>query len=225
MSTKTSKKIVKDSKSSAEDKSKKGKHAELIDEFMQAMQPRTRGPSWKDIDPVSQSAPSTSTDPATKSKKSKKGKDQECTTGKEDDEQPGEPEASGEPLSDMDWLRRRTKTTLDSVDAPRKVFEQSDDENMDGSEEEDHEDSEVYTVRPVFLSVLLTVNLRTLRSHLRIQQKQLSYRRRVFSFAISLSLAPKTKFGTFFSHTVTCLRYVDRLFLRALGRTTDGLRR
>ena len=139
---KTSVKGLKTSKSSAKDKSKKGKHTELVDEFIQVMQPRTRGPSWKDTDPVAQLTASTSIDATVDAvKKSKKAKEKESATGDEVSEQPGEPEVSKEPLSDIDWLRRHTTSTLDSVDAPRKVFEQSDDERMD--EDEDKDETEV----------------------------------------------------------------------------------
>ncbi|KAI1790828.1 RNA-binding domain-containing protein [Ganoderma leucocontextum] len=140
--TKTLARVAKSSKSSTKDKSKEGKHAELVDEFMQVMQPRHKGPSWKDTDPVAPPIVSTDAIDPTKKNKERKGKEKESAAGEANGEPLGEPETSGEPLSDMDWLRRHTKSTLDSVDAPQKVFEQSDDERIDDDEEGIGEDDE-----------------------------------------------------------------------------------
>ena len=89
---------------------------------MQVMQPRTRGPSWKDTDPVALPTASTSTNVTINSAKDKKSK-KAITSTNDLDEQPDEPELSGGPMSDMDWLKRHTKSTLDAVDVPQKAFE------------------------------------------------------------------------------------------------------
>jgi len=83
-----------------------------LDEFLQVMKPRTKkGPSWADEQPVASS--SKSSIPSAR------------TLPSQGSEQVSEvPEG----LSDMDWLRRHTKQ---SVDAPDKAFEQSDDEADD----------------------------------------------------------------------------------------------
>ncbi|KAM5538761.1 hypothetical protein V8D89_007483 [Ganoderma adspersum] len=135
-------KTAKGSKSSTKDRSKKGKHVELVDEFMQVMQPRTKGPSWKDTDPVAPPTASTSTDVTINTAKNDKKLKEAIASTNDLDEQPDEPEASGGPMSDMDWLKRHTKSTLDPVDALQKAFEQSDDERMEDDEGGNDEDSE-----------------------------------------------------------------------------------
>ncbi|KAI0753331.1 hypothetical protein C8Q80DRAFT_507618 [Daedaleopsis nitida] len=129
-----SKKTKTKTKSSVDDR--KAKNSQLEDEFLQVMQPRTmKGPSWKDDDAVAPVA-STSTDPA-KQKKSKK-----ADTEQEDvvvvEEQPSEA------LSDMDWLRRHTKSTA----VEEKAFEQSDDEAMGSPESDDDDGDEASDVEP-----------------------------------------------------------------------------
>ncbi|KAI0776697.1 RNA-binding domain-containing protein [Trametes elegans] len=129
--------------SKTNDKSqKKGAGEDLANEFLQVMQPRTKkGPSWKNDDPAPGPVVSTSADAtaATSGKKRKKSKDKDTA----DLEQTAHEEASSaaEPVSDLDWLKRHTKPTLDVAEAPEKVFEQSDDdEPMDDSEGESDDD-------------------------------------------------------------------------------------
>ncbi|TBU46842.1 RNA-binding domain-containing protein [Dichomitus squalens] len=136
---------TKTTKTSTKDRSKTGKHADLTDEFMQVMQPRNKGPSWKDTDPIPAPLASTSKDSgidAKKSKKLKKGKELPEAT----EEKVGSADASSttgcSSMSDTDWLRRHTKSTLDSVDVPEKVFEQSDDELMKDDEEDSDDDND-----------------------------------------------------------------------------------
>ncbi|KAI0656208.1 hypothetical protein C8Q70DRAFT_1012681 [Cubamyces menziesii] len=96
-------------KSKSKDKTK-GKADELENEFLQVMQPRTKkGPSWKDDDPVPGPVASSSTG-ATKQQA-----------------------AQADAVSDLDWLKRHTKTTLDDVETSGRVFEQSDDEDAQGA--------------------------------------------------------------------------------------------
>ncbi|KAI0350955.1 hypothetical protein OH77DRAFT_1488172 [Trametes cingulata] len=130
---------------SSKDKSKKtDAKGDLADEFLQVMQPRTKkGPSWKDDDPAPAPVASTSAIPdAEANKKGKKSKEKKDKAKKaeEDGEQA---EAAAEPVSDLDWLQRHMKPTLDEAEALEKVFEQSDDEPMRDAEsdEEDEEDS------------------------------------------------------------------------------------
>ena len=139
----------------SKDKAKKDKHVELVDEFMQVMQPRTRGPSWKDTDPVALPTASTSTNVIINSVKKDKKLKKAITSTNDLDEQPDEPELSGGPMSDMDWLKRHTKSTLDADDALQKVFEQSDDEHMEDDEEDDDKDSEVCAIPLIFPFVYL----------------------------------------------------------------------
>lgn len=92
----------------------------LEDEFLQAMQPRTKkGPSWMDDDagPVA----STSTDSKIDTRKISKKKDE----GQDD-------LPATEVMSDLDWLRKHTKPTADVGAQPDQVFEQSDDEGDSG---------------------------------------------------------------------------------------------
>jgi multiple RNA-binding domain-containing protein 1 len=109
------------------DKPSKGKEKakgnEQLEEFMQAMLPRSRkGPSWKDSD-VAASDPSTS--------KPKKPKYKTETAENEPSETPS---TTDEPASDTDWLRRHIKSSLDiSMDAEEKL-DQSDAE-MDAPQE------------------------------------------------------------------------------------------
>ena len=187
---------TKATKSSAKDKSKKGKDDGLADEFMQVMQPRNKGPSWKDADPVPAPVASTSTSPAIDAKKSsKKGKEKlEATDGKAE-EQPVVEEASAEPVSDMDWLKRHTKSTLDSVDAPEKVFEQSDDEPMKDDEEGSDADSEVRNALSVSRRLIMLTAPFRMVNHLQTRRKRPSCRRRVCSSVTCLSPVQKMRYA------------------------------
>lgn len=127
-------------KSSSKDKSQ-GAGDALATEFLQVMQPRSqKGPSWKDEEfaqePVASS--STSANPADKPlKKSKKSKIQaDQADGVTEDQ---EPVTSTEPVSDLDWLKRHTKTAVADVEATAKAFEQSDDEPMQDADSDDEE--------------------------------------------------------------------------------------
>ena len=85
---------------------------------MKVMQPRSKkGPSWANEDAVP--GPSTSQPPH---KENTAPEDEEM----DEDSQPQESSAV-EPASDMDWLRRHTKSAL-TLDSEEKAFEQSDSE-------------------------------------------------------------------------------------------------
>jgi multiple RNA-binding domain-containing protein 1 len=104
--------------------------AELA-EFMQTMQPRSkRGPAWANDGPV---APPAGPD----AKKGKKAKRVTETDAVPEDEEWGgigaagtesevEPEPEQQGMSDLDWMRRRMST---GVDTAGKAFVQSDDED------------------------------------------------------------------------------------------------
>ena len=145
MTSRAHSKTTKKSKSAAEPGAKKGGRNELEDEFLQVMQPRTKkGPSWKDDEPVpvaSTSATATSTVEAApkKAKKSKKDKNEVDAMGEDQPVPQQEPEASAEPVSDMDWLRRHTTMAQLEATSQEKVFEQSEDEAV----EDDEDDSDV----------------------------------------------------------------------------------
>ncbi|KAI0334194.1 hypothetical protein GY45DRAFT_1243119 [Cubamyces sp. BRFM 1775] len=116
----------------------KGKADELEDEFLQVMQPRTKkGPSWKDDEPAPGPVASSSTGPTSElSKKAKTPKKKPESPDEDSEQQTAQVEA----VSDLDWLKRHTKPTLDDVEAPGRVFEQSDDEDMqDAKRREDPE--------------------------------------------------------------------------------------
>ncbi|KAI0702632.1 hypothetical protein C8Q76DRAFT_802236 [Earliella scabrosa] len=141
------------------DKSKKGSTSQLEDEFIQVMQPRTKkGPSWKDDDPLPTTGPSTSTDRT--GEPSTKKKSQKLKHGDQEEKREGAdrltPEAT-EPVSDLDWLRRHTKATVDADMVPEKDFEQSDDESSD----DDHDNVEIDTipVDPTKSTILATSRL------------------------------------------------------------------
>ncbi|CDO68079.1 hypothetical protein BN946_scf184788.g10 [Trametes cinnabarina] len=103
---------------------------ELAAEFLQVMQPRTKkGPSWKDDDPTPAAVASTSSAAEVEvDKKAKKAKDKKCVVADTTDEQPELQDAPTEGLSDLDWLKKHTRATLD--EPVEKGFEQSDDEPM-----------------------------------------------------------------------------------------------
>ena len=94
------------------------------------MQPRTKkGPSWKDDDPVPGPVASSSTGATSElPKRSKPSKELE-SSGEISEQQATQADA----VSDLDWLKRHTKTTLDDVETPGRVFEQSDDEDAQGA--------------------------------------------------------------------------------------------
>ena len=88
-----------------------------LDEFMQVMQPRSqKGPSWKDVDTVASTV-----DHATSSTSSQKANAKAAI-----DELPDESPAVDEATSDMDWLKRHMKSSLDIAAGTEKGFEQSD---------------------------------------------------------------------------------------------------
>ena len=117
------------------------------------MQPRTKkGPSWKDDDPLPTTGSSTSTDrtgETSTKKKSQKLKHLDQEEKREGADVPT-PEVT-EPMSDLDWLRRHTKATVDVDMAPEKDFEQSDD---DESSDDDEDWRGVSGESNAFLSIL-----------------------------------------------------------------------
>ncbi|KAL1937937.1 hypothetical protein VTO73DRAFT_12687 [Trametes versicolor] len=127
-------------KSSSKDKSQ-GAGDALATEFLQVMQPRSqKGPSWKDEEPAQEPVASSSTSansadkPLKKSKKSKTQPDH--VDGVTEDQ---EPVTATEPVSDLDWLKRHTKTAVADAEANEKAFEQSDDEPMQDADSDDEE--------------------------------------------------------------------------------------
>ena len=98
-----------------------------FEEFAKAIRPRTRkGPSWANEDPV----PSTSSASA-KSASNSKSRPQPVTPV---DDEPG-PSVDGpgtEGLSDLDWLKRHTKSSLDDAGTRQgPLYEQSGDEDVE----------------------------------------------------------------------------------------------
>ena len=90
------------------------------------MQPRSKkGPSWRDSDALP--APSAKASSSTSQAKS-------SDKGDVDDETPDAPPES-EATSDMDWLKRHMKSSLDISESANKDFVQSDEE-MEGAAEE-----------------------------------------------------------------------------------------
>ncbi|KAI0668958.1 hypothetical protein C8Q78DRAFT_978775 [Trametes maxima] len=121
-------------KPSTKDAAWQGAGDELANEFLQFMRPRTKGPSWKDDDPTP--APQTSSLIDSASGSSQKGKTLgEKASKAKSAEASGGPmgQSSEEPASDLDWLRRHTKPTLDEVET-FETFEQSDDEHPGNDE-------------------------------------------------------------------------------------------
>ncbi|KAI0632765.1 hypothetical protein C8Q77DRAFT_1058693 [Trametes polyzona] len=138
-------------------KAKAGKD-ELADEFLHVMQPRTKkGPSWKDEEPVVPVA-STSGHPVPADEASKKRKKQvkdDTVHSANEEDQPRDTE----PVSDLDWLKRHMKTSLDEAEAPsEKVFEQSDDEHQ-SEDEEGAEDKSGSELDPTHATILQTSRL------------------------------------------------------------------
>ncbi|KAG1751710.1 hypothetical protein EDB19DRAFT_1673095 [Suillus lakei] len=100
--------------------------ASPLDQFMDAMQPRTKkGPSWSND--AKESHPVLSTDPP-----------ETCTTSDGPD--------SNEAVSDLEWMRRRMNIVSDLP--PDRVFEQSDDESdvNQSTVPEVHQDSATKTI-------------------------------------------------------------------------------
>ncbi|KIP06573.1 hypothetical protein PHLGIDRAFT_106837 [Phlebiopsis gigantea 11061_1 CR5-6] len=97
-----------------------------LEEYMQVMQPRSRkGPSWKDSDvlPAPGAKASSST---TQAKSSEEGADD----GEAPDASP-----ENEAASDMDWLKRHTKSSLDISESANQDFVQSDEDMEDAPAE------------------------------------------------------------------------------------------
>lgn len=95
-----------------------------LDEFMQVMQSRAKkGPSWKDAEVPAATASSSSS--PTKP---------EAAAPEDDKGSASDAPRVDEPASDMDWLKRHVKSSLDISESADKQFVQSDDE-MEGSAE------------------------------------------------------------------------------------------
>ena len=144
------------------------------------MQPRSKkGPSWANEDAVP--GPSTS-QPSLK--------ENSAPEDEEMDEDPQPQESSAvEPASDMDWLRRHTKSAL-TLDSEEKAFEQSDSEP-----DEPNEPVSFAVSFPSF--IYLTFNLVRWNPLplLRVTRiKPLSWRLLVYSSATLLSRVPVKKY-------------------------------
>lgn len=120
---------------------KSTKGGDQLDEYLQAMKPRTKkGPSWANDEPVA--GPSklvTTADTPTAEKKGKKAKPE--TPLPEHDAQADvdvEEPPVDQGVSDMDWFKRHTKPVLETPNEhlTERVFEQSDDESVDESPEQ-----------------------------------------------------------------------------------------
>ncbi|OCH87831.1 hypothetical protein OBBRIDRAFT_795808 [Obba rivulosa] len=142
----------KDAKKGIDDSSKTNA---LADEFLQIMQPRAKkGPSWAAGD-VIQPIASTSTaiQPAPAKAKKAKAKDV-LTVPATDDALHVEEQPRADAVSDMEWLQRHTRSTLDEAPTTDKVFEQSDDdadEAEDGSEVGDVDEPDEDPVKATIL--------------------------------------------------------------------------
>ncbi|EMD35195.1 hypothetical protein CERSUDRAFT_116663 [Gelatoporia subvermispora B] len=132
----------------------------LADEFLRTMQPRTKGPSWADGDLSSQPIASTST--GTSSSASMKSKKDRSKSKDAPDQHHAEPQPDAEAASDLDWLKRHTRSTLDpDASAADKVFNQSDDE-ADAATEGSHADDTdkvAVTEDPLKVTILETGRL------------------------------------------------------------------
>ncbi|KAI0641039.1 hypothetical protein C8Q79DRAFT_920627 [Trametes meyenii] len=120
---------------------KQGVPDELADEFLQVMQPRTKGPSWKD-DPITPATPTSLIDSASSSAqadKTAKGKASKVQSAEIGGETTEHAMSLAEPTSDLDWLRRHTKATFDDVETSEKMFHQSDDEHLEDDENNEGE--------------------------------------------------------------------------------------
>lgn len=110
------------------------------------MQPKSRkGPSWAD-------APEAPEDAATQSKKS----DHQAKSDVEKSQPVEEEQPEG--LSDMEWLRMRMKQDVEPA-TPEKVFEQSDDEEMDAEDAPVPEQKEEERSDPTKETILQTARL------------------------------------------------------------------
>lgn len=115
----------------------KGKTDELEHEFLQVMQPRTKkGPSWKDDEPAGPVASTSTGATSESSKKTKTLKPKPEDLAEDSEQQIVQTDA----VSDLDWLKRHTKTTLDDLEAPGRVFEQSDDEDTQDVNHQDEQE-------------------------------------------------------------------------------------
>lgn len=160
-----------------------------FEEFAKATRSRTqKGPSWANEDADIQ--PSSST--ASGSGKSK------IPSHIPSSETLPSPSGSTNPegLSDLDWLKRHTKSSLDvsSVNA-EQTFEQSDE---DGSQE--------VRLRSFFLDFVLTRALRMRRKNRRIRRRPQFWRHRVCFCGIFPSLVQRTNSWYFSSHLEKFLR-------------------
>ncbi|KAH9887035.1 hypothetical protein C8Q73DRAFT_748774 [Cubamyces lactineus] len=115
----------------------KTKTDELEHEFLQVMQPRTKkGPSWKDDEPAGPVASTSTGATSESSKKAKSSKPKPEDLAEDSEQQIVQTDA----VSDLDWLKRHTKTTLDDLEAPGRVFEQSDDEDTQDVNHQDEQE-------------------------------------------------------------------------------------
>lgn len=84
------------------------------------MQPRSKkGPSWKDVDDT----------PAPTAKDASSSKSKALAPPTPDDAESADPPPTDDAASDMDWLKRHMKSSLEIADpTAEKKFSQSDDE-------------------------------------------------------------------------------------------------
>ncbi|OBZ74791.1 Multiple RNA-binding domain-containing protein 1 [Grifola frondosa] len=128
--------------------------------FMQVMQPRTKkGPSWANGDSVAQPIASTSVSNEPSSLQSKsKTREAPAILDSRDDETEA---VLNEGISDLDWLKQRTKQTSELLDddTPARVFDQSDDEKMDDTEEHKGDTPGEPPIDPTKATILQTSRL------------------------------------------------------------------
>lgn len=97
-------------------------------EFMQVMQTK-KGPSWKDSDSLPAAPVASSSKIMTPPKVSQDSAYQEVIAAGDVDDSTTPAAAIDDSVSDMDWLKRHTKATLETDSGVlEKKFEQSDDE-------------------------------------------------------------------------------------------------
>lgn len=192
-------------KSSSKDKSQ-GAGDALATEFLQVMQPRSqKGPSWKDEEPAQEPVASSSTSansadkPLKKSKKSKTQPDH--VDGVTEDQ---EPVTATEPVSDLDWLKRHTKTAVADVETTEKAFEQSDDEPM--QDDSDDVEQEVTSSNFGMLASTDVAPSRHMPNLSWTLYMRASCKHRDSSFEICRSRAPRMSYESFSSVTEMYLR-------------------
>lgn len=196
---------------------------EHLKEFMQVMQPRTKkGPSWANEEPLALLPVSSVTNPVdddlvSKSRTRVKGDVEVEDFGDVE----GEQKDAG--ISDLDWLKQRTKPVLDYTNVEgEKVFEQSDDDESDAKDG----NAEVVCHPPYTTERLSYLSMSWFRYRTRLRKirpKSQSSRHHDYSSVILPLLVPKRIYDNYSLPLAKSHRWVEIILYAWSAFAPSGL--